>query len=253
MRFSVLTLFPEMFSALMVGGIIKRCVERRQLCIDTIDIRHFATDRHRTVDDRPYGGGCGMVMKPEPLVAAIRHAKRVNGGPVVMLAPQGRLLDQDLARQLGEYSGLVLICGRYEGVDDRVRKRWIDDEISIGDYVLTGGELAAMVVIDTVTRMIPGALGNVCSAEDESFSTGFLEYPQYTRPRTFEGEAVPEVLLSGDHSRVDRWRRRASLIETLVKRPELLHAAPLGPEDMAVLKALHQDLEMILGQGPAKS
>jgi len=254
MRFSVLTLFPQMFSPLLVGGIIKRCIERKLLSLETIDIREFATDRHRTVDDRPYGGGCGMVMKPEPVAAAIQYAKRTcPEGRVVLLAPQGRLFDQDLARRLAEYPGLILVCGRYEGVDDRVRQRWIDDEISIGDYVLTGGELPAMVVIDAVTRMIPGALGNICSSEEESFSTGFLEYPQYTRPRSFEGDGVPEVLLSGDHGRIEKWRRRASLMETLVQRPDLLMKAPLEPEDRAVLEAWQRDLEMILDKGPTKT
>jgi len=247
MRFSVLTLFPEMFSALRVGGIVKRCVDRKQLSIDTVDIRAFATDRHRTVDDRPYGGGCGMVMKPEPLVAAIRHAKEKHPEDrVVLLTPQGRLLDQGLTKELAECSGLVLVCGRYEGVDQRVRNRWIEDEISIGDYVLTGGELAAMVVIDAVTRMIPGALGNACSAEDESFSTGLLEYPHYTRPRSFEGDGVPEILMSGDHGRIEQWRRRASLIETLMKRPDLLQTAALESGDVTFLETLYRELETIM-------
>ena len=254
MHFAVLTLFPEMFAALRVGGIIGRCIERKQVSVDTIDPRAFATDRHRTVDDRPYGGGCGMVMKPEPLVAAIRHTKqRHPENRIVLLTPQGRLLNQGVVRDLVKYEGLTLVCGRYEGIDDRVRQRWVDEEVSIGDYVLTGGELPAMVVIDAVARMIPGALGNAGSAEDESFTTGLLEYPHYTRPRSFEGTEVPEVLLSGDHGRIEQWRRRASLIKTLVKRPDLLRNTSLSVEDTTFLEGLYQDLEMILSKGPKSS
>lgn len=254
MHFAVLTLFPEMFTALRAGGIVGRCIERKQLSVDTVDPRAFATDRHRTVDDRPYGGGCGMVMKPEPLAAAIRYTKeRHPENRIVLLTPQGRRLNQGLVGELAEYEGLTLVCGRYEGIDDRVRQRWIDEEVSVGDYVLTGGELPAMVVIDAVARMIPGALGNACSAEDESFTTGLLEYPHYTRPRSFEGTEVPEVLLSGDHARIGQWRRRASLMKTLVKRPDLLRSASLSVEDTTFLEDLYQDLEMILSKDPKSS
>ncbi|NVM20548.1 MAG: tRNA (guanosine(37)-N1)-methyltransferase TrmD [Desulfobacterales bacterium] len=247
MDFTVLTLFPEMFSALLVGGIIKRAVESRRISIEAIDIRDFATDRHGIVDDRPYGGGCGMVMKPEPLAGAIRHAKKRHPEAyTLMLTPQGRLFDQALARELPGYAGLILICGRYEGVDERISQDLVDGELSIGDYVLTGGELAAMVVIDAVTRLIPGALGGEQSAEEDSFSTGLLEYPQYTRPRSFEGVHVPDVLLSGDHGAISRWRRQASLIRTLLKRPDLLLGQPLRPGDMEFLEKLRQHIETII-------
>lgn len=249
MKYCVLTLFPEMFSALEVGGIIKRCLDRNRLSIDTIDIRDFATDRHRTVDDSPYGGGCGMVMKPDPLVAAIECAKeRHPGGRVVMLTPQGRLFDHDLAVELSGCSSLILVCGRYEGVDERVREEWVEDEISIGDYVLTGGELAAMVIIDAVTRLIPGNLGNVASAEEDSFSAGLLEYPQYTRPRSFRTKEVPEVLVSGDHGAIRKWRRCESILRTLLKRPDLLETASLAEADLTVLETLRQEIDTILSE-----
>ncbi len=247
MRFSVLTLFPEMFSALKAGGIVKRSVESRLISIETIDIRGFATDRHHTVDDRPYGGGCGMVMRPEPLAEAIRHAKQKDpGGRTVLLSPRGRLFDQELARGLAAgCSGLILVCGRYEGVDERIFEQLIDEELSIGDYVLTGGELAAMVIIDAVSRLIPGTLGNECSAHEDSFSTGLLEHPQYTRPRSFRGAEVPEILLSGNHGLIRKWRRQASIIQTLLKRSDLLENAPFTSEDLEFLKKLRQDIETI--------
>jgi tRNA (guanine37-N1)-methyltransferase len=254
MQYCVLTLFPEMFSAFQAGGIIKRCVENDQVSIDTVDIRDFATDRHRTVDDSPYGGGCGMVMKPEPLAAAIGHARESQpDGRVVLLTPQGRLLDHHVAEDLASRSGLILVCGRYEGVDERIREEWIEDEISIGDYVLTGGELAAMVIMDAVTRFIPGCLGNADSARDDSFSAGLLEYPQYTRPRLFRGSSVPGVLLSGDHGAIKDWRRRASMIRTLVKRPDLMKTAPLTTEDLALLADLRREIEAVLTQRAERS
>ncbi|MDY6989096.1 MAG: tRNA (guanosine(37)-N1)-methyltransferase TrmD [Thermodesulfobacteriota bacterium] len=247
MNFTVLTLFPEMFASLMVGGIIKRSVENERISIQTIDIRDFASNRHRTVDDRPYGGGCGMVMKPEPLAAAIRHAKgRQPEALALLLTPQGRLFDQALARELAGCRGLILICGRYEGVDERIRQDLVDEELSVGDYVLTGGELAAMVVIDAVSRLLPGVLGNDASAEEESFSTGLLEYPQYTRPSSFEGGQVPDTLVSGHHGAIRKWRREASLIRTFLKRPDLLLDLPLTSEDLKVLEKLQQELQAII-------
>ncbi|MCD6138557.1 MAG: tRNA (guanosine(37)-N1)-methyltransferase TrmD [Deltaproteobacteria bacterium] len=246
LTFTVLTLFPEMFSALLLGGIIKRAVESKCIAIETVDIRNFATNRHRTVDDRPYGGGCGMVMKPEPLARAIRHAKqRHPESHTVLLTPQGRLFDQRVARRVAQYTGLVLICGRYEGVDERICLL-VDEELSIGDYVLTGGEIAAMVVIDVVSRLIPGVLGNVRSADEESFSSGLLEYPQYTRPRSFEEAQVPDILLSGNHLAIKQWRRQVSLARTLAKRPDLLFRESLTPEDIEFLKKLHRDIEAII-------
>jgi len=247
MNFTVLTLFPEMFAPLVAGGIIKRSVENKRISIQTIDIRDFASNRHRTVDDRPYGGGCGMVMKPEPLAGAIRHAKgRHPEALTLLLTPQGRLFDQALARELAGCRGLILICGRYEGVDERIRQDLVDEELSVGDYVLTGGELAAMVVIDAVSRLLPGVLGNEASAQEESFSTGLLEYPQYTRPSSFEGGQVPDTLVSGDHGAIRKWRREASLIRTFLKRPDLLLDLPLTSEDTKVLEKLQQELQAII-------
>ncbi len=253
MHFSVLTLFPEMFSALQVGGIVKRSVESRLISIETIDIRDFATDRHHTVDDRPYGGGCGMVMKPEPLAEAIRHAKgKYPGGRAVLLSPRGRHFDQQLAMDLAAgCSELILVCGRYEGIDERIYEQLIDDELSIGDYVLTGGELAAMVVIDAVSRLIPGTLGNECSAQEDSFSTGLLEHPQYTRPRSFGGAEVPKILLSGNHGLIEKWKRQASIIQTLLKRSDLLQDVPFTSEDLEFLEKLRQDIETITEKRPA--
>ena len=247
MTFTILTLFPEMLSALMVGGIIKRSVESHRISIDTIDIRDSATDRHRTVDDRPYGGGSGMVMKPEPLARAIRLAKeRHPEACTLLLTPQGRLFNHELARELTRCAGLILICGRYEGVDERICHDLVDEELSIGDYVLTGGEVAAMVVIDAVTRLLPGALGNAESAAEDSFSTGILEYPQYTRPNSFEGAQVPDILLSGHHGAIKQWRREASLVRTFLKRPDLLSNQVLTPGDIEFLEKLQQDIKTII-------
>jgi len=250
MQFTVLTIFPEMFSALLVGGgIVKRAIERQHISVETLNIRDFAKDRHRVVDDRPYGGGCGMVMKPEPLAEAIRQAKKKDPEAyTLLLTPQGRIFNQSVARELAQCGGVIMVCGRYEGVDERVREHLVDDELSIGDYVLTGGELAAMVVIDTVSRLIPGTLGNEDSAQDDSFSTGLLEYPQYTRPRSFEGANVPEVLLSGDHGAIREWRRQASLVRTILNRPDLLMEQPLTRDDIEFMRKLRQDIKTIIGK-----
>ena len=254
MNFTVLTLFPEMFSLLDVGGIIKRSLENKLISIDPIDIRDFATDRHRTVDDRPYGGGCGMVMKPEPLAGAIGKAKEKDpGAGVILLTPQGRLFDHQMAQHLAGLSSLILICGRYEGVDERICLDLVDEELSIGDYVLSGGELAAMVVIDAVSRLIPGALGNEESAQQDSFSMGLIKHPQYTRPRDFERSQVPEVLLSGNHEAIKQWRRQTSIIRTFLKRPDLLSDIPLSLEDVAFLKKLKRDIERLINKHLATS
>jgi tRNA (guanine37-N1)-methyltransferase len=249
MNFTVLTIFPEMFSALLVGGIVKRAIEDEYISVEPIDIRGFTNDRHRTVDDRPYGGGCGMVMKPEPVAEAVRHARKKRPESyTVLLTPQGRLFDQQVAQELTGCKGLILVCGRYEGIDERVREHLVDDEISIGDYVLTGGELAAMVVIDAVSRLIPGTLGGEDSAQEDSFSTGLLEHPQYTRPRSFEGADVPDVLLSGNHGAVKEWRRQASLLRTVLNRPDLLREHRLSRGDMEFMKKLQKDIKTILGK-----
>ncbi|MDJ0781607.1 MAG: tRNA (guanosine(37)-N1)-methyltransferase TrmD [Desulfosarcinaceae bacterium] len=245
MQIRVLTLFPELFDGFWANGMIKRAVAVGRLSPETINIRSFATDRHQVTDDRPYGGGAGMVMKPEPLAAAIRQArsdlKRASGSEAadstaIFMSPQGRLLNQDLARQLAGQDNLIFVCGRYEGVDERVIASDIDLELSIGEYVLTGGEVAAMVVIDAVTRLLPGVLGNADSTQVESFSDHRLENAHYTRPREFEGVAAPEVLLSGNHQAIDDWRRESALVRTLLKRPDLLRRQGLTTTEKAILR-----------------
>jgi tRNA (guanine37-N1)-methyltransferase len=231
LRFTVISIFPQMFASPLQQSILKKAQEKELISVRLIDPRDSTTDRHRVVDDYPYGGGQGMVMKPEPLIAAI---ERTLNGPrrprVILLSPQGSLFSQETAKTLSEEEEIVLVCGRYEGVDERVKK-FCDEELSIGDYTLGGGELPAMVVIDAVTRLIPGALGNVKSAEEDSFAGGLLEYPQYTRPEEFRGLKVPEVLLSGDHEKVGQWRRQKSLNLTWERRPELLAKAELSPDE----------------------
>ncbi len=229
MRVDVLTLFPEMFAGPLSHSILRRAIERGLLDVGLTDIRDFATDRHRTVDDYPYGGGPGMVMKPGPIFAAAESVARPSS-PIVLLTPQGRLFSQQIAAKLARLDHFVLICGHYEGVDERVREHLATDQLSIGDYVLTGGELAAMVVIDAVARLLPGVLTSDSTAE-ESHSGGLLEYPHYTRPPTFRDWTVPDVLLSGNHAEIARWRRRQSLLRTAARRPDLLtpdHIAELG-------------------------
>ncbi len=231
LNFTVITIFPEMFASPLSHSILKKAQEKGMISVRLVDLRDYTTDRHRTTDDSPYGGGQGMVMKPEPLIAAIEDSKTKLKNPrVILLTPQGRALNQEEAGKLSQEKDLVLICGRYEGVDERV-KSFVDDELSIGDYTLSGGEIAAMVLIDTVTRLIPGVLGNEKSPQEESFSDGLLEYPQYTRPEEIRGAKVPEVLLSGDHERIRNWRREASLKLTRERRPDLYHKAPLTPEE----------------------
>jgi tRNA (guanine37-N1)-methyltransferase len=228
LTFTVITIFPQMFASSLGHSILKRAQEKNLVKINLIDLRDYTTDKHRMTDDYPYGGGQGMVMKPEPLVTAIEAARKNNPkARVVLLAPQGRVFKQSQAQRLAGEDEIVLLCGRYEGVDERV-KSFIDEEISVGDYTLSGGEPAANIVIDAVTRLIPGVLGNENSAADESFSDGLLEYPQYTRPEEFRGMKVPEVLLSGDHQRVNDWRREMSLEITRRRRPDLLDAANLA-------------------------
>jgi len=247
MNFIVLTIFPEMFKPFWAHGIIKRAIERNKISASTINIRDFAEGRHKNTDDRPYGGGCGMVMKPEPLAEAIRLAKKKSPDSItIQLTPQGKTFNQKIAQELASHNGLVFVCGRYEGIDERIRLNLIDDEISIGDYVLTGGELAAMVVIDAVTRIIPGTLGGVDSAEKDSFSDDLLEHAQYTRPRTFEGEDVPEVLLSGNHKEIEKWKLETSLIRTFLKRKDLLKNRPLSKQEIEILKKWCLDIEKIV-------
>lgn len=244
MRFDIFTLLPEVFVPYLQSSILQKAAERGLLEVHLHNIRDWARDKHHTTDDLPYGGGGGMVMKPEPIFEAVESVlgplacPADDGGaacPVILLTPQGRLFTQDVARELARYSRLALVCGRYEGVDERVREHLVTDEISIGDYVLTGGELPALVVVDAVTRLLPGVLGDPEGAEDDSHASGLLEYPHYTRPPDFRGWQVPEILLSGNHAKIARWRREQSLLRTLRRRPDLLTHAPLDEEDRKFL------------------
>lgn len=242
-RFDVLTLFPNMFSSPLNESILKRAQEENLIAIKVHDIRDFTSDKHHTADDYPYGGGRGMVMKPEPIIMAIGKVRpRIGESRVILLTPQGKRFDQKYAVGLSKLSCLIIICGKYEGIDERVRE-YVDEEISIGDYILSGGELAAMVLLDAVARLIPGVLGNPESAEDESFFNRLLEYPQYTRPRKYNGLDVPEVLLSGNHQAINKWRHAQSLRRTLERRPDLLEEAELSDEDLRILSEIKQELD----------
>ncbi|MBW1704389.1 MAG: tRNA (guanosine(37)-N1)-methyltransferase TrmD [Deltaproteobacteria bacterium] len=242
MRFDVLTIFSEMFSAYLREGILGRAVKREIVDIRLVNIRDFAKGAHKTTDDRPYGGGDGMVMKPGPIYRSLESVERVKGRSlVILLSPQGESFDQAMAWELSEWDQLILVCGRYEGVDERIRLTCVDREISIGDYVLSGGELGAMVIMDAVSRLIPGVLGGETSNLEDSFEGGLLEYPQFTRPRVFQEKEVPPVLLSGDHERIRLWRRTESLKRTLEKRPDLLEKAGLTPEDKELLAKLKKE------------
>ena len=244
-RFHVLTLFPGMFEGPFSESIIARARRNGLVEISVYGFRDYAHDRHRTVDDYPFGGGGGMVMKPEPLfegVESVRATASVGeDAPTVLLSPQGRTLTQSVVEELAGHREMLLVCGRYEGVDERVRKHLATDEISVGDYVLGGGELAAMVVIEAVCRLIPGVVGSIESVQDDSFTTGLLQHPQYTRPDDFRGWAVPGVLTSGNHAEVDRWRREESLRRTYERRPELLESAELSDDDRGFLEGLRQE------------
>jgi tRNA (guanine37-N1)-methyltransferase len=241
MRFDVFTLMPDVFPPYLESGILQRAREHSLVEIRVHNIRDYSHDRHHTTDDVPYGGGGGMVMKPEPMFEAVEtvlglHAPDRPGFPIILLTPQGRVFTQAVAQTLTQHARIALICGRYEGVDERTRIGLATDEISIGDYVLTGGELPGLVLIDAVTRLLPGALGDPTGAMDDSHATGLLEYPHYTRPPEFRGETVPEVLLSGDHARIERWRREQSLLRTLERRPDLLDAADLSKADKEFIR-----------------
>jgi tRNA (guanine37-N1)-methyltransferase len=239
MKFDILTLFPDLFHAFLQESILGRAVKRGLVDIKLTDIRSFARGPHRVTDDRPYGGGNGMVMKPGPVYRALQAVDRPKGKSlVVLLTPQGKTFEQSKAWELSRLDQLILICGRYEGVDERIRKGLADMELSIGDYVLSGGELGAMVVIDAVSRLLPGVLGGENSATDDSFEDGLLEYPHYTRPQVFKGKNVPSVLLSGDHEKIRLWRRTESLKRTLERRPDLLKKTKLKQEDEAILTKL---------------
>jgi tRNA (guanine37-N1)-methyltransferase len=238
MRIDLLTLFPEFFGSPLSQSMLQRAQQQGAVTFQVINLRDFTEDRHQVTDDRPFGGGPGMVLKIEPLVKAIRTV-RVDDPQVrvILMSPQGPVFSQDKARQLAQQQHLLLICGHYEGVDDRIR-HYIDEELSLGDYILTGGEIAALTVADAVTRLLPGVLGGEGAIEEESFQTGLLEYPHYTRPRVFEGRGVPQVLLEGDHRLIARWRRQEALRRTACLRPDLLSKAVLNKEDREFLQTL---------------
>ncbi|HXZ03645.1 MAG TPA: tRNA (guanosine(37)-N1)-methyltransferase TrmD [Ktedonobacteraceae bacterium] len=233
MQFDIFTLFPDMFRGPFSESILKRAQERQLLSIALHNIRESTHDKHHVVDDYPYGGGAGMVMKPEPIFSAVESV--YQGGPIILLSPQGRLFNQHVARELARETRVTLICGHYEGIDERVHKHLVTDEISIGDYVLTGGELAAMIVVDATSRLLPGVLGGEESILEESYSGGMLEYPHYTRPSEFRGWSVPEVLLSGNHAEIARWRRKESIRRTRARRPDLYEKLDLSSLDDAKL------------------
>jgi tRNA (guanine37-N1)-methyltransferase len=273
MRFDVLTLFPTIFKSPLQESILKRAIEAGRLTVAVHNIRDYAEDKHHVTDDVPYGGGGGMVMKPEPIFAAVEavlaEGRRAKGEecadeysffasrsslspptpPIILLTPQGRLFTQAVARGLAAHEWIVLICGRYEGVDERVCQLLATDEISIGDYVLTGGELPALMVIDAVTRLLPGVLGDPGATLNDSHADGLLEYPHYTRPADFRGQTVPDVLLSGHHAQVARWRREQSLRRTWERRPDLLAKAQLSPADQEFLARLAQGNESTAPSG----
>jgi tRNA (guanine37-N1)-methyltransferase len=243
MRIDILTLFPQMFEVPFSFGIFKRAIDNGLVSLNLYNIRDYTHDKHHTADNYPYGGGAGMVLKPEPIFEAVEAIKTdVNDEegelPIILLTPQGRLFSQRIALELSQYRHLVLICGHYEGVDERVREHLATDEISIGDYVLTGGEVPAMVVLDAVLRLVPGVLGSEESPLEDSHASGLLEYPQYTRPADYRGWSVPEVLLSGNHARIARWRREQVIRRTLERRPELLNKVNLGVEDKNLVERL---------------
>ncbi len=232
MKIDILTLFPEMFDAVLKSSILGKATEKGILRVGVINIRDFSKDRHRRVDDYPYGGGAGMVMMPQPLYDAIKSVKdKSPDARVVLTSPRGKPFDQEKARLLSKEPHLVIVCGHYEGIDQRIIDTMVDEEISIGDYILTGGELPAMVIVDAVARLLPGAIGSPRSLEQESFTNGLLEYPQYTRPADFLGMKVPEVLLSGNHKRIEEWRRRKAVEITRRIRPDLLAGKGLEPEE----------------------
>jgi tRNA (guanine37-N1)-methyltransferase len=253
MRFDILTLFPEMFDGVFSATIIGRAYETGLVEISLHNIRDYAPGKHRVTDDTPYGGGGGMIMKPEPIFNAVEEILGVNiptegyhpllqrgYPPIILLTPQGRLLKQALAQELAAQERLILLCGRYEGVDERVRQYLVTDEISIGDYVLSGGEIAAMVLVDALTRLLPGVLGDAAATSKDSHSAGLLEHPHYTRPVEYRGYRVPEILLSGHHAKLEAWRRQQSLARTLARRPDLLAEADLSEADRAYLASLER-------------
>ncbi|MGD2294312.1 MAG: tRNA (guanosine(37)-N1)-methyltransferase TrmD [Candidatus Aminicenantes bacterium] len=238
MRFDIITIFPVLFGSVFSGGVIKKALDRGLLEVRIHNLRDFASGKHKQVDDRPFGGRPGMVLKPEPIFAAVAEIREEPGTPVYLLSPQGKTFDSSHAEEMSTLKQVVLICGRYEGVDERVIEHLITDEISIGDYVLTGGEPAAVVIVDAISRFIPDVVGKRESIQSDSFFKGLLDFPQYTRPRNFRGKKVPDVLFSGDHRKIKKWRRQKSLEKTLRVRPDLLKEKALSPEDKKLLTAI---------------
>lgn len=238
MRFDIITIFPEIFGSVFSGGIINKALEKGLIEVHVHDLRSFTLDKHKQVDDRPYGGGQGMVLKPEPIFTAVEKIRQNEETPVYLLSAQGRKLDFRFAEELAQKKQIILICGRYEGVDERVIQHLVSGEICIGDYILTGGEPAAFVVVDAVSRFIPRVVGKEGSVKDDSFFDGLLEHPQYTRPRDFRGMKVPEVLFSGDHKKIESWRRRRSLEKTWRMRPDLLRDRALSGDEKKILSEI---------------
>ncbi len=245
MKFDIVTIFPRMVQAGLAEGVVSRGIERGLIDVQVYDLRDYTTDRHRSVDDEPYGGGPGMVMKPEPLARAVGdiRARRGEADAVVLLSPTGRTFTQAEAGRMSRLRHVVLLCGRYEGMDDRVRTGVATEELSIGDYVLSGGEVAALVVVDAISRLVPGVVGDEQSVVEDSFTRGLLDYPHYTRPAEFEGQRVPDVLLSGHHAEVRRWRKKAALARTLERRPDLIDTAALDDEERALLDEIRKEQE----------
>ena len=245
MQFEVFTLLPEVFPPYLESSILQRAQQRGLVDVRVHNIRDYTHDKHHTTDDTPYGGGGGMVMKPEPVFEAVEAVLGLDPGrlqppgiPVILLDPQGRVFNQRVAEELSRYERIALLCGRYEGVDERIRQHLVTDEISIGDYVLTGGELPALILIDAVSRLIPGVLGDPTGAEDDSHSMGLLEYPHYTKPSEYRGWKVPEVLLSGDHAKIEKWRREQALTRTFHKRPDMIEKAELNDKERKFIEGL---------------
>jgi len=241
MRFDIITIFPEMFATVFSGGIIRKAVEKGLIQVNVHNLRDYTTDKHRQVDDRPFGGDEGMVFKPEPIFAAVESLRGGSDVPAYLLSPQGRRFDQRLAEELSRRPQVILICGRYEGVDERVSRFLAAEEVSIGDYVLSGGEPAAVVVVDAVSRFVPGVVGKEGSVARDSFSRGLLDFPHYTRPREFRGMKAPDVLFSGDHGKISAWRRKKALEKTWLTRPDLLAEADLSPEDKRLLEQMDKE------------
>ncbi len=236
MRFDIITIFPDMFGSVFRGGIVKKALEKGLVEVHVHDLRDYTLGRHRQVDDRPFGGGQGMVFKPEPIFRAVEAIRSSPETPVFLLSPQGRRFDYRYAEELARYSQLILISGRYEGVDERVIEHLVSGEISIGDYILAGGELAAMVIVDAVSRLVPRVVGKPEAVKNDSFFSGILDFPQYTRPRDFRGMRVPEVLFSGDHRKIEEWRRHKAMEKTWLHRPDLLEGRKFSPDEKKILE-----------------